>query len=333
MKLTDVALSERVRRFVDAEALKPSRIEPLVGDASNRAYFRLYLPDDRTRVVALLPEPFEADSLPFLDGARLFEKIPIRVPHVISISGPDGVLLLEDLGDALLQDVVEEDAARKNTYYRRAIDILVRLQAQGEELADEPFLAFTVSFDESKFLWELDFFRKHFLRGYLGVVTETSEDAELDRVFAALASEIAAGPFVLCHRDYHARNLMVIDDELAVIDFQDARMGPVAYDLASLLNDSYVAHSPSFVDEMRRVFEERSGKSVAESYDAVALQRNLKALGTFGYQIGVRENDVYQRYVSHTASLIDDNLSRHPRFSELRRILTRHIQDSERLEL
>ena len=114
---------------------------------------------------------------------------------------------------------------------------------------------------------------------------------------------------------------------LVVIDFQDARQGPRSYDLVSLLNDSYVELDADFVSEMRERFEAGVDTSIADRYDVAALQRNLKALGTFGFQIARRGNDVYERYVGHTLSLVADNLARNPRWDGLRRILARHCEE------
>lgn len=331
--LTGVEPLERVRRLLAGiSELDGADVEPLVGDASNRAYFRVALNDD-TWIVALLPKAFETDSLPFLNVARLLGEIPVRIPEVIHVAGEQGALVLEDLGDNILQDVVEgATPARKTELYQEAIDILARLALRGDELESERFLPYQIAFDPKKFMWELDFFRKHFLEGLRGCVLETSEREGLDAAFQDLSAQLCAHTFVLCHRDYHARNLMIVpsdfgDSELAVIDFQDARQGPCAYDLVSLLNDSYVAHTPELVSVMTERFEHAVGADVSEEYDACALQRNLKALGTFGYQIGHRHNAVYERYLEGTLELVRANLERNPRWDSLRRILARHCEE------
>ena len=149
----------------------------------------------------------------------------------------------------------------------------------------------------------------------------------LSGVFSALSAELCEQEFALCHRDYHARNLMVVPDGLVVIDFQDARRGPRAYDVVSLLNDSYVEHSKEFVDAMVERFERAVGASIVKDYDAAALQRNLKALGTFGYQIGRRGNAVYERYLEGTLGRVQENLERNPRWDPLRRILARYCEE------
>ena len=331
MSLTDVEPRERVERFLAGiSSVEAEHIEALVGDASNRAYFRVVLVGGESRIVALLPEAFERDELPFLNVATLFRQIPVRVPEVVHVAGELGALLLEDLGDDMLQDVVAGvSPEHKASLYREAIDIVVDIQRRGAELASDAYTPYGIAFDPKKFSWELDFFRKHFLEGFRGVKLEDDERARLDASFAGLIGELCSHPFVLCHRDYHARNLMVVGDPqaLVVIDFQDARQGPRTYDLVSLLNDSYVVHTPELVAEMTERFENGIGASVADEYDVAALQRNLKALGTFGYQIGQRDNAVYERYVAGTLALVQSNLERNARWDSLRRILARHCEE------
>jgi hypothetical protein len=104
-------------------------------------------------------------------------------------------------------------------------------------------------------------------------------------------------------------------------------MGPRCYDLASLLNDSYGAQEGSLVREMKELFSSETGADVPEEYDVAALQRNLKALGTFGYQISARGNDVYRRYVSHTLGLVRANLEANPRWDRLRSALAGHLPE------
>lgn len=323
MSLTDEPLGERVARFAQRQSLKMTT--PMVGDASNRAYFRVELESGETRVLALLPEAFTEQELPFLNVAELLRAMPIRVPRVIEVWGSEGILLLEDLGDRLLQDAAEESSEPgKKELYRKAIEMLATLQLRGKELENERYLPFRIAFDEAKFFQELEFFREHFIEGLQGALLEGTEIEELERAFRDIAKELTTKPRVLCHRDYHARNLMLVSGELVLIDFQDARRGPVAYDLVSLLNDSYVAHDAEFVREMTALFEDTIGVTVFEDYDVAALQRNLKALGTFGYQIARRGNDVYERYLEHTVTMVRDNFERNPRWDALRRILARH---------
>lgn len=303
-------------------------VELLAGDASNRSYYRVHL-EKGTLVLALLPGPFREDALPFLNVTRLFAEIPVRVPTVHQVAGAEGILLLEDLGDDLLQRHVETAGREdKVSLYRDAIGILARLQRRGDELRSNRYLPFRIAFDQEKFQDELSFFVQHYLGGLRRAVVSEDDRETLYGEFAKLAGELADLPRVLCHRDYHARNLMVLTDTLAVIDYQDARMGPPSYDLVSLLRDSYVRHDADFVDEMVEEYVRSGGRpEVGSEFETMALQRNLKALGTFGYQISCRGNDVYWPYIAPTLELVRTNLGRHPRWDRLRRSLARCLPE------
>jgi aminoglycoside/choline kinase family phosphotransferase len=143
--------------------------------------------------------------------------------------------------------------------------------------------------------------------------------------WAAIVDELAAERRVLCHRDYHSRNLMLHGGSLYIIDFQDARMGPDTYDLASLLRDSYVDLTPQQVDELIAFFLALQGGAdeleFRRRFDLMALQRNLKALGTFGYMTTSRNNTVYIQYIPRTVAYVKANLAKYPRFERLRSLL------------
>jgi N-acetylmuramate 1-kinase len=151
-----------------------------------------------------------------------------------------------------------------------------------------------------------------------------------------IVEELAAEPRVLCHRDYHSRNLMLHDGSLYIIDFQDARMGPDTYDLVSLLRDSYVDITDRDLDELIAYFlalktsdgDVGAGEDeFRRRFDLMALQRNLKALGTFGYQTLTRRNTVYIQYIPRTLRYVRTNLDKYPRFDRLRELLATHVEE------
>jgi aminoglycoside/choline kinase family phosphotransferase len=143
---------------------------------------------------------------------------------------------------------------------------------------------------------------------------------------ADMVRDLASEPRVLCHRDYHSRNLMVTPRGLVMIDTQDARLGPDTYDLASLLRDSYVDLPDSLQDRLIERFrislERRESRPAFDArFGLMAMQRNLKALGTFGYQATSRGNPVYAQYVPRTLRYVRSGLSRHERFGRLADVL------------
>jgi aminoglycoside/choline kinase family phosphotransferase len=308
-------------------------VVPLTPDASDRRYFRILLPGQSSIVVSLYAAPFDVSKLSFVNVATLMAKMPVPIPEVLGHAGDLGVLALEDLGDVTLQAHLgaatpEEHAA----LYRQAVALIATLQKRGEQLASPEYLPYGISFDVDKLTWELDFFTKHFLEAYRGVTLSERERMALSEEFSVLVTELAAEPRVLCHRDYHSRNLMLHNGQLFIIDFQDARMGPDTYDLVSLLRDSYVDLPEQTVDELIAYFLALKGEADTEEhfrerFNLMALQRNLKALGTFGYQTTARRNPVYIQYIPRTLRNVRHNLEQMPRLLGLQSVLAELIDE------
>ena len=310
-----------------------ARVVPLTGDASDRKYFRLLQADGGSRVLQVYADRFEYQSLPFVNVAQLLERMPVPVPAILGHEDDLGVLVLEDLGDVTLQaHLGAAPPAEHAALYRQAVALIATLQHRGEELASSEAMPYRVAFDVEKLTWELDFFIKHFLIAYRGANLTDATRGALRREFDALVEDLASEPRVLCHRDYHSRNLMLHEDRLHLIDFQDARLGPDTYDLVSLLRDSYVDLTPTTVDELMAYFLALKGRTGQETayrvrFDAMALQRNLKALGTFGYQTTTRRNPVYIQYMPRTLRYVADNLRARPRFAPIRDLLADHLEE------
>ena len=309
------------------------RVVPLTGDASDRRYYRVLSPDSSTFVLSLHASPFEIDTLPFVNVARLLERMPVPIPKVLGHADDLGVLALEDLGDVTLQaHLGVASPAQHAALYREAVALIATMQRRGAELESDQYIPYRIAFDVEKLTWEMEFFTKHFIEAYRGVLISPSVREALREEFAAMTEELAGEPRVLCHRDYHSRNLMVHQEQLYIIDFQDARMGPDTYDLVSLLRDSYVDLAEETVNDLIVEFLGIKGLSTDPSafrsrFDLMALQRNLKALGTFGYQTTARRNPVYIQYIPRTLRNVRDNLERYPRFARLRDVLAAHVDE------
>jgi aminoglycoside/choline kinase family phosphotransferase len=316
-----------------------TKVVPLTGDASDRRYFRVVGQDGPSIVLALHTGPIEFASLPFANVLGLLKEVPLPVPEMLGHSDGLGILALEDLGDVTLQAHLGASTATAHAaLYRQAVAFIELLQRRGSEIEPGGYVPYRVAFDVEKLTWELDFFVKHFLEGYRGAVLTADQRAALAALWASIAGELASEPHVLCHRDYHSRNLMLHAGSLYIIDFQDARMGPDTYDLVSLLRDSYVDLDDREVDELIAYFlalkgrgdapdAERASVEFRRRFDLMAVQRNLKALGTFGYQTMTRQNPVYIQYIPRTLRHLRTNLDKYPRFSELRTLLAEHLEE------
>jgi aminoglycoside/choline kinase family phosphotransferase len=331
------ALLERIDRYLRESELTRGdvRVVPLTGDASDRRYFRILSSDGRSLVLALHTGPIDFGTLPFANVAGLLQQVPLPVPAILGHSDELGIVAQRDLGDVTLQAHLgaaspDEHAA----LYRQAVTLIALMQRRGEELRADGYLPYQIAFDVEKLTWELNFFVRHFVEGYRGVVLSAIERQALEEEWAAIAGELASEPRVLCHRDYHSRNLMLHDGSLYVIDFQDARMGPDTYDLVSLLRDSYVDIADRELDELIAYFLALKGcpdaaevERFRRRFDLMAVQRNLKALGTFGYQTMTRRNTVYIQYMPRTLRYVRTNFERHQRFARLADLLARHIEE------
>ena len=326
----------RIDSFLADTGLAASspKVVALTGDASDRRYFRVLLRDAPSQVLAVHPGPLDFDALPFVNVARLLDAMHLPAPRILAHSNALGILALEDLGDVTLQAHLGAASTEAHTaLYKEAVTLICTMQQRGRELASPDYVPFGIAFDAAKLMWELQFFTTHFLEAYRGAQISDATRAALTREYTSIAEELASEPQVLCHRDYHSRNLMYHQGRLHIIDFQDARMGPDTYDLASLLRDSYLDCDETQVDALVRWF--LSQRSVSEDdnrdfrrrFDLMALQRNLKALGTFGFQTASRGNPVYLQYIPRTLNYARANIARYERFGRLRDLLAEHLHE------
>lgn len=307
-------------------------VAALSGDASTRRYFRLSGPDGTSSIVALYPESFEATATPFYTVGEALIQVGLPLPKLLDHDGALGIYEQEDLGDLTLQHVLADASPTQMVdLYREAIDEIVLVQREAPRVSQRA-ICFQTAFDIEKLSWELHYFEKHFLELHRKVDLSVEDRSKLAEGFHSLAARIASWPRVLCHRDYHSRNLMQHQGRLFWIDYQDARMGPATYDLASLLRDSYVSLDEEFVQDRAEEFRQKGApdetrETFQQRFELMSIQRNLKALGTFGYMAMVRHNPVYLPYIPGTLAHVKRNLARHPELAALASVLRRHIEE------
>src|SRR5262245_32470719 len=274
-------MQDPIQGYLDRAGLEAAtpRVVPLTPDASDRRYFRILLSDAPSIVLSLYAAPFDVRTLPFVNVATLMARMPVPIPAVLGHADDLGVLALQDLGDVTLQaHLGAASPAQHAALYRQSVALIATLQRRGQELASPEFLPYGIAFDVEKLTWELDFFTKHFLEAYRGITLADEERSALRAELAGIIEEITAASRVLCHRDYHSRNLMLHEGQLYMIDFQDARMGPDTYDMVSLLRDSYVDLPEETVEELIAYFLALKGtpddRNFRRRFELIALQRN-----------------------------------------------------------
>lgn len=315
-------------------------IVSLSGDASaNRRYWRVWFEGDSAPATAVIQEPVgpkpEGEST-FLNVLRFLRGFSKDVPELYAVDKGSGLVLLEDFGDLTLEQAVTGKPEEVFRYwYRRGIELLLEWQIVGTRRADASCVAFSLSFDVEKLMWELDFFIEHVIRVWKRRTFEGNDEEILRGHFKKISAELAAESRYFTHRDYHSRNLMVAGDRLGAIDFQDARLGPLQYDLASLLRDSYVSLPEGLEEEMIDYYldglESQMGNAdrerFMELYDFMTIQRNLKAAGSFAYLDCVRMKNRYlanmPRCLGHVRRVFDA----HPEFGELDGLLGKYLEE------
>lgn len=326
----------RIDAFLDVSGSgrRGATVVRLTGDAGDRQYVRILRDGAASQVLAIHPGPITFDTLPFTRVAALMDAMPVPIPRILAHSDALGIIALEDLGDITLQTYIETAPANARAeLYRQAVTLIHTMQRRGRELASSDSVPYGIAFDEEKLAWELHFFTTHFLVAHRGAVLPDRVKAALAREYAEVAGELAASPRVLCHRDYHSRNLMVHDRRLHIIDFQDARMGPDTYDLVSLLRDSYVDLDGALVEALIDHFLTEAATPGEDAvafrrrFDLMALQRNLKALGTFGFQSESRATSAYLPFIPRTLAHVRTNLSGYARFGRLHTLLAEYLPE------
>lgn len=266
------------------------QINPLKGDASFRSYYRVHFADKTYIAMLAPPETEKTDA--FVAIAKNWKTHGLLVPTVWAWQPQHGFALLSDLGDTLLLDVLNEETAP--IYYTHALQTLLPLQMANPQDFPLP------TFDSAHARNELALFDEWFLGKLLKLPLSAKDQVVISAVYDVLIKCVTHQPQTVIHRDYHSRNLMVLpNNSLGVIDFQDAMVGPVTYDAVSLLKDCYIAWPREKMTVWVNDFYQAliahnriancSFAQFMEWFDFVGLQRHLKVLGIFS-RLNFRDN-------------------------------------------
>ena len=302
----------------------------LQGDASTREYYRLNFDDPgnlpKTMILMKLPAPFIEAENDFLILRDYLHDCGIPVPEIFGKRPAEGKIYLGDCGDLLLEGALTSASADEITrHYMNVIDILVKMQVHCTSSLAIGNPATTRKFDTAKYMYELEHAKKWFIIGHLKKNLSPEEDRKLTNWFLELVTPLEKEPLVFSHRDYHSRNIMIKDGNYFILDFQDAMMGPAQYDLVSLLFDSYVRLDDGIRNRLAAYYIEKlnsedgnpvKGINIAKNLIRVSLQRNIKALGTFGFQAESRKNPFFLKYVPNTFDYVKSNIVKMDEFAE-----------------
>ena len=330
MPPSDAGSDSRVEEFLKEHFHTKTGLTRLKGDASTRRFYRIFPPGGPPLILMLYPEPIDWETSPLRGNHEHLEAVGVPVPRISCVEPERGIVLLEDLGDTTLQAALLSDSSLdRRALYREAIDIILLIQDRGTRELPPDAVARSWALDGEKLLWELEHFFTHFVLGYRGARPDSEEQALFHSFFGWLSASLDRAERVLCHRDFQSRNLMHTSRGLRVIDYQDARMGPASYDLASLLRDSSLDLDEDLRQEGIAYFlsgrRELGPEEFREEFGRMALQRNIKDLGTFGYQVHHAGNEEYARYIPRTLAMVRSALLRDQRYHTVFPIFERYV--------
>lgn len=327
--------TSRVTEFL-ARNGEPTEIQLLTADASTREYFRVSW-KGVTAVACAYPEPFGTSEAAYIDATELFLAGGLPVAKIYAADLKNGIVIQEDLGDRILRDAMADAApAKASALLNEAIAMIAMIQKDTPLAFDRKAVASSLRFDTEKLIWELNFFKENYFTNFLKRPLSERDEGALDAEFKEVAEELDSKASVLCHRDFHSANLMIDPaGRMRIIDHQDARIGSPAYDLVSLLLDR-ITEPPSreWLAEKRRYFlnlrvtlgmPRLDEEEFANEFRLQAIQRCLKAVGTFSYQSTARGKTHFIPYIIPTFRIVSRVAESLGRFPTIRGILSREI--------
>lgn len=330
---------DRLNKFL-IERQQPLEVESLTADASIREYFRISW-NGRSAIACVYPEAFDPADQSYLDVTRLFTAAGLPVAEILDFDGNFGVIVQEDLGDRILRDIIiESEDAPSSRLRDEAISLIAQIQAATGKAFEMNSIASRLKFDREKLEWELNFFKEHYFTTFLKKPLSPADDASLSAEFSELAQELEGFATVLCHRDFHAANLMIDSQgRMRIIDHQDARIGSPAYDLVSLLLDR-ITYLPSreWLAEKRRYFlnvrqtlglGKLDEEEFAYEFRLQTIQRCLKAAGTFSFQSVNRGKTYFVPFIKPMFGISRRGAESLGRFPAIREILGRELDGSD----
>ena len=297
---------------------KNVRWRSIPADGSTRLFWRISCLGSEARYVAMEnpPEtPFKKrENLAFLKiGKHLFIK-GLPIPEIFKADLDTGRFIMEDMGNINLQDKAGQ-MKNKIPLYKKVVEILIRLQIEGSEGFDEGWICQTKRYDRTVMRGlESDYFRDAFLGKYLGFDKDWSHlEGPFDHL-AEMASKADNGFFL--HRDFQSRNILISKGKIGILDWQGGRLGPLAYDLASLLIDPYSALTAGEKHQIFRYYlallrnhEPNWAGLFEEIYPYLAIQRNLQILGAFAFLTKVQKKPYFESYIIPALKSLHDLLN------------------------
>ena len=294
----EILVQSLFNEFLDTAESRLNVVK-LAGDASTRKYYRVST--SSKSFVCCLDNPTSKPS-DFEEVTNFLNKYKIPAPKIFHSDYKKGFLVQEDLGNDMLVNYLSKDYDEEKiiVWYKKAIDII--LSFQKINISDAPEFVQKRMFDQNKYLFEFNLTNTYFIEKYLNYKMTESKSKQLSLCQLNIIENIIGNPFVITHRDFHSRNLMIKNNSLRVIDYQDLMLGTIFYDLVSLLEDTYFPLKENVKNSLIKYFIKNldsnySDQEFEKLYDYNSIQRIYKALGSFTFIYNSRGDDRYLKYI------------------------------------
>lgn len=310
---------DKIREWLDGTPYQHFTIKVASADASFRQYYRLTHGDI---TLLLMDASLEKDSLQaFINVTKKLHSVDVKAPQILETNLETGYLILEDFGSTHYLDILNWDNSEE--LYKKAIDEIVKMQEL--DASDLP------PYDKEFLSLEMDLMREWYMIKLLPVNLSAKQTAIIEKTIDDISNEVLKQPQGLfVHRDFHSRNIMLTqDNEVGVIDYQDAMSGALCYDLASLLEDSYIEFEREDRLKLILYFRDKKGLDVDDAtfirwFDFVSMQRHMKVLGIFarlykrdGKKGYLQDIPLTLKYLFDTAKLYDETKPLNQMFKEI----------------
>ena len=305
-----------IKSFIKSIVGENAKITKLHGDASYRTFYRavgkeksiivMQMPDGISSVSEEVTDLEKPSELPYINLSRFLKSKNLPVPDIYKVSDDEKLIAIQDLGDDLIYNLLQKsDSKKTEEYYKKAIDLLVCVQSK-TRLPDDDCFAYQRKFSKKLLKWELEHFWEYAVLAR-GFKPSDSVKNEFDNFSDWLINEIETMPYSFVHRDFQSKNLILKNEKLFMVDFQDALMGPYIYDLVALLRDSYVALNNEQLENLIKYYEEKcefDDNDIRRHFALVTVQRKLKDAGRFVYIDKVKGNSDYLKYIQDSLKYV-----------------------------
>ncbi len=321
-------------------------ITKLHGDASYRTYYRLRFKDGHSMILMQLPPGKSSVSeevtnlqevpleLPFVAIDHYLKRLGLPVPEIYYYAKKERLLFLEDFGDITFEkQIMNLPLEEKEVWYQKAIGLLVTFQTKGEK-TQEDNLAHRRSFDATLLNWEFDHFFEYGIETRLAKKIPESQLSTLRHYANTITTDLIKMPQTLVHRDFQSRNLMVSQGGLKLLDFQDALMGPLPYDLVALLRDSYIALPSDLLLRLTQHYHNIRSQEInlnfesfQKMFDKMTIQRKLKDAGRFVYIDRVKGNSSFLKHIPNSLSYVHEAFKRQTELKDFFELLKKYVPE------